>query len=90
MLKRDSGAPFTHHVTMAIAASPTSADGEMKEGWKNAGRRSAPRKLLQVSSKRARATVVMMRKGKGRAEEKDIAAIIPQLRELKTPKWLRS
>ena len=90
MLKRDSGAPFAYHVAMATEASSTSAEVEMREGWRNTERRSASKRLLQVSTKRAKATVVMMRKGKGKAEEKDIVAIIPQLRELKTPKWLRS
>jgi len=89
MLKRDSGAPFAHHVATATAASPTSADAEIKEGRRNAERRSASRKLLQASTKRPKATVVMMRKGKEKLEEKDIVAVIPQLRELKTPKWLR-
>ena len=90
MLKRDSGAPFAHHVATATAASPTSAEAEIKEGQRNAERRSASRKLLQASTKRPKATVVMMRKGKEKVEEKDIITVIPQLRELKTPRWLRS
>lgn len=90
MLKRDSGAPFVHHVATATETSPTSTEMEMKEVRRNMERRSAPRRLLPVPTKRAKATVVMMRKGKERIEEKDIIAVIPQLRELKTPRWLRS
>jgi len=45
---------------------------------------------LQAPTRRLNATVVMMRKGKEKPEEKDIVSVIPQLRELKTPRWLRS
>jgi len=87
MLKRDSGVPFAHHV--AMATEPSEVEGnEMREGRRDAKRWSGSRRFLQMSSKRAKETVVMMRKG-NKAEEKDIVAVIPQLRELKAPKRLR-
>jgi hypothetical protein len=95
LLKRDSGAPFAHTVPMETEdateslSSLTEAEvAEVKEGRRNIRRWSASRRFLQSSSKRAKETVVMMRRGK-KAEEKDIVSIIPQLRELKVPKRLR-
>ena len=95
MLKRDSGAPFADHVAMAMAVamevSSVSVQEEgtgMKEGRRSTRRWSASRRFLRASTKRAKATVVMMKKGKEEAEEKDIAAVIPQLRELKTSRRL--
>ena len=88
MLKRDSGAPFARQV--APESSPTSPrpEGtEMKEGERNTMGWLVSRKFLQTSTKRAKATVVMMRKGK--AEEKDVSSVIPQLRELKAPKRMK-
>jgi len=90
MLKRDSGAPFAHHVAMATEVSSTPTEAEIKEGPRNTERWSASRRIFQASNKGAKATVVMMGKGKEKAEEKDIVTIIPQLRELKTSKRLRS
>ena len=96
MLKRDSGAPFAHHMVMATGlatgsppSSPHPEGTEMKEGRRNTRRWSASRRFLQTSTKRAKATVVMMRKGKGKAEEKDVVAVIPQLRELRAPKRMK-
>jgi hypothetical protein len=92
MLKRDSGAPFATAMTAATeSASPSvrSERAEMMDGRGDPKRWSASRRFLQTSSKRAKATVVMMRRGKEKAEEKDIVAVIPQLRELKAPKRLR-
>ncbi|KAF9652311.1 hypothetical protein BDM02DRAFT_3183703 [Thelephora ganbajun] len=95
VLKRDSGAPFADHVVAATSmatessSSSTQAEGtEMKEAWRNTMRWSASRKFLRTSTKRAKATVVMMRRGK-KSEEKDIVSVIPQLRELKAPRKLR-
>ena len=96
MLKRDSGAPFAHHVAMATGSvkEPSSLQSqpegiEAKESRRGTRRWSASRRFLQAPAKRAKETVVMMRKGKGRAEEKDMVAVIPQLRELKAPKRSR-
>jgi len=92
MLKRDSGAPFAMVVAVAAESASLSTQvewAEMKEGRRNTGRWSASRRSLQTSTRRAKATVVMMRRGKEKAEEKDIVAIIPQLRELKASKRLR-
>ena len=91
MLKRDSGAPFA--MTTAAAAEFTSPPAqvelaEMKEGQRNSRRWSASRRFLQPSARRSKATVVMMRRGKEKVEEKDIVAVIPQLRELKASKRL--
>lgn len=80
MLKRDSGAPFA--MTMAERT-------EAKEGRRNTSRWSASRRFLQTSTRRAKPTVVMMRRGKEKAKETDMVAVIPQLRELKVPKRLR-
>ena len=94
MLKRDSGAPFARQVAMGMASAPESSptsprpEGtEMKEGQRNTMGWLVSRKFLQTSTKRAKATVVMMRKGK--AEEKDVSSVIPQLRELKAPKRMK-
>ena len=92
MLKRDSGAPFATAMAAASESSSPSTQAEWvetKEGRRNTKRWSASRKFLQASTRRAKATVVMMRRGKEKAEEKDIVAVIPQLRELKAPKRLR-
>jgi hypothetical protein len=92
MLKRDSGAPFAMVTVAAMEpASPLAQVewAEMKEGRRNTRRWSASRRFLQTSTRKAKATVVMMRKGKGKAEEKDIVAVIPQLRELRAPKRLK-
>jgi hypothetical protein len=91
LLKRDSGAPFA--VTAAPATEPTSSPEqvelhETKGDRRKTGRWSVSRRILQTSTKRAKATVVMMRKGK-KAEEKDIVDVIPRLRELKVPKGLK-
>jgi hypothetical protein len=63
MLKRDSGAPFTLHVTIEAEPPPpppplpSEAEGaEMKEGLKNSVRWSASRRFLRTSSKRAKVT----------------------------------
>lgn len=91
MLKRDSGVPFAHSTateTETSLLSPRVEWAEVRESRRNTRQWSASRRFLQASTKRARATVVMMRKGK-KAEEKDIVAVIPQLRELKAPKRLR-
>ena len=95
LLKRDSGAPFAHTVPMETEDATESRSSlaqaeetEVKEGRRNIRRWSVSRRFLQTSSKRAKETVVMMRRGK-KAEEKDIVSIIPQLRELKVPKRLR-
>jgi len=92
MLKRDSGAPFVRHTAVETESSQSSiqVEGtETKEARKSATRWSVSRRFLQTSTKRAKATVVMMRKGKEKTEEKDIVAVIPQLRELKVPRKLR-
>lgn len=91
MLKRDSGAPFAMATEAATESTSSSIQvelAEIKEGRRNTRRWSASRRFLQSSTKRAKATVVMMR-GKEKAEEKDIVAVIPQLRVLKAPKRLR-
>ena len=88
-LKRDSGAPFVHQIAMAQEDLQVSAEEKVKEGQGNTGRWSESRKFMRTSTRRAKAIVVVMKGGKERVEEKDIAAVIPQLRELKTPKWLR-
>jgi len=80
-------------MAMGTATEPSSpqTDGtEAKESRKSMIRWSVSRRFLHTSTKRAKATVVMMRKGKEKTEEKDIVAVIPQLRELKTSKKLRS
>lgn len=92
MLKRDSGAPFAMATEAATESTSSSIQvelAEIKEGRRNTRRWSASRRFLQSSTKRAKATVVMMRRGKEKAEEKDIVAVIPQLRVLKAPKRLR-
>jgi len=96
MLKRDSGMPFADHVTPAAAPiksllfPPSQPEGvETKEARRSAKRWSVSRRFLQVSNRRSKATVVMMKTGKGEVEERDIVAVIPQLRELKAPKRSR-
>lgn len=88
-LKRDSGAPFVHQMAMATEDLQASAEEKVKEGQRNTGRWSESRRFMRTSARRAKATVVVMRGGKEKVEEKDIAAVIPKLRELKTPRWLR-
>jgi len=98
MLKRDSGAPFADHVAMAMAAaateplpSPVQSEGtETKESRRNTRRWSASRRFLRTSTRKAaKATVVMIKKGKEKVEEKDIISVIPQLRVLKVPRRFR-
>jgi len=89
-LKRDSGAPFVHQIAMATEDVQASAEEKAGEGQRSMGRWSGTRMFMRTSTRRAKATVVVIRGGKERAEEKDIAAVIPKLRELKTPRWLRS
>ena len=92
ILKRDSGAPFatvTEAVTDSTSPSTRVEWAEMKEGQRDTRRWSASRKFLQTPTRRARATVVMIRRGRERVEEKDIVAVIPQLRDLKVPKRMR-
>jgi len=97
VLKRDSGAPFSDHVATAVAPvkallfpSSQTEGVETKETRKRGTMRwSASRRLLRIPSRRAKTTVVKMRKGKEEAEETDIEAVIPQLRELKAPKRSR-
>lgn len=89
LLKRDSGAPFVHQIAMAKDDLQASAEVKVKESQRNTGRWSESRRIMRMPTRRAKATVVVTRGGKEKVEEKDIAAVIPQLRELKTPKWLR-
>ena len=91
MLKLDSGAPFSHHVAMVTNSSPLPSQPEgteMKGGWRNTRRLSASGRFLRVSTMKTKATTVTMRKGK-KVEEKDVVAVIPQLRELKALKRFR-
>ena len=78
----------TEDATESRSSLAQAEETEVKEGRRNITRWSVSRRFLQTSSKRAKETVVMMRRGK-KAEEKDIVSIIPQLRELKVPKRLR-
>ena len=78
----------TEDATESRSSLAQAEETEAKEGRRNIRRWSVSRRFLQTSSKRAKETVVMMRRGK-KAEEKDIVSIIPQLRELKVPKRLR-
>lgn len=78
----------TEDATESRSSLAQAEETEVKEGRRNIRRWSVSRRFLQTSSKRAKETVVMMRRGK-KAEEKDIVSIIPQLRELKVPKRLR-
>lgn len=88
-LKRDSGAPFAHQMTMATDDLQEPVEEKVKEGQRNTERWSGSRRFMRTSTRRAKATVVVMRGGKEKVEEKDIAAVIPKLRELKAPRWLR-
>ena len=76
---------------MAMASpSPPQPEGiEMKEGRDNARRWWTPMRVLQTQTKRAKVTVMVLKKGKEKAEEVDVVAVIPQLRELKAPKVLK-
>ena len=97
MLKRDSGAPFTDHAVSTAApvvslsfAPSRPEEVEAKEDRRRSPTRwSASRKFLQMSNRKAKATVVRMRRGKEETVEKDIVAVIPQLRELKAGKRSR-
>ena len=91
MLKRDSGAPFSHRVAMVTNSSPLPSQPEgteVKGGWKNTRRLSVSGRFLRASTMKTKTTTVTMRKGK-KVEEKDVVAVIPQLRELKAPKRFR-
>ena len=89
--------PFADHVASAAAPiksllfpSSQSEGLETKDVRRRSTKRwSASRRFLRMSNRRSKATVVMMKNGKEEVEEKDIVAVIPQLRELKAPKRSR-